>query len=791
MRWGYAVLLAGVLLLCGDLLVHDRLLYYRDVQRLFVPLRALVAAEIQAGRLPLWNPHQWLGVPLWGDPQAAVLYPPNLLFTLLPMEAAWRASTLLHQFLAAAFAAGFFRRAWRFGVPAAVLGGATYGLGSTLASCTSLPNMHAAAAWLPLALWACVVADRSNRIRGWVILGIVLGVQMLAGSAEVCLLTWLACGLHVLLVPAPERAALRIRGAAVALAVAAGLAAAQILPAYELAVRSARPHIGFAEATSYSLHPLSWLGLLVPGLWGSTLDGTHWGGFLVLSPSGDGLPLFDRVYAGFLPWLLAVVALRRSGWPRAFTLVLLGVCSTIALGRHTPAAALVYRVLPLPLRYPEKAMLGVAFAFACLAAGGLEALRAPGRARSWAVPASLLFVIGCFMAGASHFAGTSFYRAAMWVAQRSNVNPHWTAPRAADFPDLTIPGLTLAAGVAISAIVLAARSSRWRPHVAVGWLLAVGILDLVVAGRAAIWTTPASLYERRSPLVAELEHTISGAGRVLHEPGAEPPSGLAYPVRSRVEQDAWWSQDIARTNTGAPLGILYADGYGPANLFAVARIPLAAWPGLGLAWVIRSEGGRHISDTVAPDVEGRWTELGVELARVDAPRPRAYWTDRVRSLSTADSALALIRSGRANPRSITLLEPPQTKGFDFTAFLARLPETPNAGPGDASISIDVKPARVVEDTHSSLVIEVDAPGRGFLVVNDSAYPGWRARVDGRRAPLLRANAVVRVVPVEGGRHHVVLEYRPLSVLVGVAVSVATILLAVVLCGPWRRARPAP
>src|SRR5262245_49385507 len=135
MRWGFVALFGGVLLLCDDLVFRGHLLYFRDVQRLFVPLRELVAAEIRAGRPPLWNPHQWLGVPLWGDPQAAVLYPLNLLFALLPMSAAWRANTVLHQFLAAAFATGFFRSGWRFSVPAAVAGGAVYGLGSTLTSC--------------------------------------------------------------------------------------------------------------------------------------------------------------------------------------------------------------------------------------------------------------------------------------------------------------------------------------------------------------------------------------------------------------------------------------------------------------------------------------------------------------------------------------------------------------------------------------------------------------------------------------------------------------------------------
>ena len=38
---------------------------------------------IKSGHLPLWNPHQFSGMPFWADPQTALLYPLNLLVILL------------------------------------------------------------------------------------------------------------------------------------------------------------------------------------------------------------------------------------------------------------------------------------------------------------------------------------------------------------------------------------------------------------------------------------------------------------------------------------------------------------------------------------------------------------------------------------------------------------------------------------------------------------------------------------------------------------------------------------
>ncbi len=72
------------------------------------------------------------------------------------------------------------------------------------------------------------------------------------------------------------------------------------------------------------------------------------------------------------------------------------------------------------------------------------------------------------------------------------------------------------------------------------------------------------------------------------------------------------------------------------------------------------------------------------------------------------------------------------------------------------------------------------------------YPGWEATVDGRAAPLRRANVAFSAVPVPAGTSEVVLRYAPRSVRYGVAVSgvslvVALGLLAATLGGGRHRA----
>jgi uncharacterized membrane protein YfhO len=65
-------------------------------------------------------------------------------------------------------------------------------------------------------------------------------------------------------------------------------------------------------------------------------------------------------------------------------------------------------------------------------------------------------------------------------------------------------------------------------------------------------------------------------------------------------------------------------------------------------------------------------------------------------------------------------------------------------------------------------VKTDAPG--YLVLADSWYPGWVASVDGRPAPILRADYIFRAVRLTPGEHTVSFEFHPLSLWWGTVVS---------------------
>ena len=81
-----------------------------------------------------------------------------------------------------------------------------------------------------------------------------------------------------------------------------------------------------------------------------------------------------------------------------------------------------------------------------------------------------------------------------------------------------------------------------------------------------------------------------------------------------------------------------------------------------------------------------------------------------------------------------------------------------------------------------IAAEADKPS--LVVVAQTYYHNWRATVDGRPAPLLRANVAFQAVPIPAGAHAVRLVYQDRAFALGAKVSLGT--LTVCALALWRR-----
>jgi hypothetical protein len=106
-----------------------------------------------------------------------------------------------------------------------------------------------------------------------------------------------------------------------------------------------------------------------------------------------------------------------------------------------------------------------------------------------------------------------------------------------------------------------------------------------------------------------------------------------------------------------------------------------------------------------------------------------------------------------------------------------LPRARLSGPGDVA---------VVGRTPGAWTFHVSTEKGATLTVADPMFPGWRARLDGRAAPLRAAPGEAMAVEVPGGAHEVELAYRPAAFGWGLAAAA----LSVILLAAARRRLPA-
>jgi hypothetical protein len=81
-------------------------------------------------------------------------------------------------------------------------------------------------------------------------------------------------------------------------------------------------------------------------------------------------------------------------------------------------------------------------------------------------------------------------------------------------------------------------------------------------------------------------------------------------------------------------------------------------------------------------------------------------------------------------------------------------------------------------TEILLRVKIDSPG--FLVISDTYYPGWKAKIDGKIGRVYRANLCQRAVYLDSGDHQVRIYFVPSSLTLGIVISSFSLLLFVVL-----------
>ena len=347
----------------------------------FYPWRSFAFDQLRAGILPLWNPYNGGGAPLLANYQTAVLYPPNWLHLVLPHVAAMNLLAVGH-IVWAAVGMWCFTGAWRlpaFGRAVSTLAFALSGY--LIARLGSFPTT-AAASWMPWLFLAShrLLLERRRVDVAWMALAVAM--LLLAGHAQTAYYVLLGTGAYVLWLGwwmLQGRARLKAWGlAAAAMMLGVSMAAAQLLPTFQLLRLSERAAgLGYDWVTNFSYSPIRALNLLSPNIFGTPADGSY---------ITEGAYFEDAAYIGLLPLVAAVSGFaawirrwRRIEHPHAlntapFWAGMAILAFLIALGKNGPLFPLLYRFVPTfsAFQGPVRWLLLTVFALSVLAGIGVS-----------------------------------------------------------------------------------------------------------------------------------------------------------------------------------------------------------------------------------------------------------------------------------------------------------------------------------------------------------------------------------------------------------------------------------
>ena len=161
----------------------------RDYGFFAYPLARFQQECFRHGELPLWNPFNNCGVPFLAQWNTMPLYPPALIYLLLPLQWSLSFFCLLHLWFAG-FGMFFLARRWTSCSFAAAFAGVAFAFNGLTLNLLMWPSHIATLSWMPWVVLAVELAWREGGRK--IILAAFAGaLQMLAGGPEIIFLTWI------------------------------------------------------------------------------------------------------------------------------------------------------------------------------------------------------------------------------------------------------------------------------------------------------------------------------------------------------------------------------------------------------------------------------------------------------------------------------------------------------------------------------------------------------------------------------------------------------------------------
>jgi len=836
------IVLTGLAILVAfafwEVVAQGRVFFFRDFSLFFYPKRALATEAIRQFQIPCWESYGGCGEPVLGAYQSAIFYPPAIIYYLLPMPTSFMWFVVLHFFVSGA-GAYYMMRSWGARRAAAAFAAFAWTFSPAFISTTDNVSFQTSLAWIP---WCMAFAKRiygGHGFSGFLLLAISFAMSILAGAPEPVVFIGAIIAAYALARAVgitirrgwrhAWKPTLAIAGALIVAVLLSGVELAPFL--YTLKYSARQRGILMEDAGNWSAKPSDVLLWFLPRFYlNADRGGIYWRSQFWLK----------TIYLGALVPLLALWTVfavrRRRNW---FFLAVAAVFVTLSFGNNTAVWIFLYNHLPGfgLIRFPVKFYLPAAFAIAVLAGFAVDdfqVLARRGNKRRIALLVATAAAIAVLFLGAyiaSHVWQEKLFTA---ITPKGSLKEAYDIEQAveryesAQWSLSRSGGLLLLGALALLAMAYIARRRIPRPYG--GLLLAMALFaDIGIFGAHLNPVAGPQIYTE-PPQHAGLVPRGAANSRLYIMPRAR--ENMTHAHLARINDLEGLINYIAVVR-----GTRMTD---PTQLFAfLDRTSAPRFANLDEVdqWLKNVNSAQFVTDLEievaredlfpnfellfkVPEVESfeplapRWHDILLERIRSDCvilqrkqflpymlgasmivdcqeeppnfkyypavkPGSRAVLAAHYISVDSDHEAEEMVSSTPVDIIKSLVL-------FNADAKVAAAHLGPDAAKSVPSDEAAPGTAKILGDNGNVVTVEADARKNALLFLADSWWPLIRAKVDGKSAPVWRANFGYRAVPVPAGKHVVEFRYEPLDLYAGLAMTLLAVVALVVVARLWRR-----
>ena len=675
--------------------------------------------------LPIWNPYNFSGTPLLANFQSAVFYPLNILFFILPFSFSWSLFILLAPILAGIFLYLYLQNLglnkW-----ASVLGSITFSFSGFFVSWLEWGNVLHTALWLPLILLSIdkilisklksqnsKLKLKSQNLIIWSLIYVFsLTSSFLAGHLQIFFYLFILSIVYFLIRLLQfgwEKKLLYLFIILISLFLI--LTSIQWFPTLQLILLSARDidQVRWGEGGWF----IPWQHLIqfvAPDLFGNPATLNYWG----IWNYGEFIG-----YIGIIPFIFVFFALFfRHDKKTLFYGILFFLSLLFALPTFFAKIPYLLNIPLISTTQPTRLLFVTDFSLAVLCALGLDYFLRVKNKKEIFYPILSLMII---------FLG-------IWIfilLGNKNLKLITEENLLVSKNNFILPSILLiVSSILIFLFIFIKKIPNHAKNLFIFLILAITIFDLFRFG----WKfTPFTRKEYLFPNTKTIEFLKKNIGlyRIMTEDSRILPSNFStiYRIQSVDGYDPLYlrkyAELIAASERGKP-DISTPLGFNriiTPNIYTSKITDL-----LGVKYIL------SLSELESFRLEKVFQEGETRVYENKNVLPRLFFVDNIKLVENKNEAIQEMFKKDFNPRNTAIVEP--------------------------SAGVNINPplgwkngrTEIIEYSANRIVIKTENEDDGFLVLTDSFYPTWHAKIDGNKTKIYRTDYNFRGIFVPKGKH---------------------------------------